>query len=354
MRRLIPVLALVALAALPAYPCSTFCLVDDGVLFGRNYDFEIGEADVLVNQRGVRKQSFAGDLRWTSRYGSVTFNQFGKEFPMDGMNEAGLVVALMWLDGTEYPPADQRPRLGVLEWIQYQLDNHASVAELLAKAETVRVQGGTPLHYLVSDRTGASATIEYLDGRLVTHEGPALRSANLTNSRYADSLAYLRSFAGFGGTRPMPSGSGSLDRFARTAMLLKLKSGRESGAERAFSILDSVAQRNTRWSVVYDATNGRVSWKTGASPRVKALAFAGLDFSCSPSLRRVDANVDAGGDVGKLLGVWTAAENLERLLSAYASTSFLRSVPRGEIERVAAHGASFGCGPAGRSRGARR
>lgn len=38
-------------------------------------------------------------LGWTSRYASVTFNQWGREFPMDGMNEAGLVVALVGAHG---------------------------------------------------------------------------------------------------------------------------------------------------------------------------------------------------------------------------------------------------------------
>ena len=29
---------------------------------------------------------------WVSKYGSVTFNQYGRELPTGGMNEAGLVV----------------------------------------------------------------------------------------------------------------------------------------------------------------------------------------------------------------------------------------------------------------------
>lgn len=160
MRRLVAA-SLLCMIASPALPCSTFTLTRDGeVVFGRNYDFEIGDGMVLVNKRGMQKVSYAGTLSWISRYGSVTFNQFGKEAPMDGMNEAGLVVALMWLDGTRYP-SDDRPPLNVLEWIQYQLDNYGTVAELLANAEKVRVRGGTPLHYLVADATGASATISF-------------------------------------------------------------------------------------------------------------------------------------------------------------------------------------------------
>ena len=107
---------------------------------------------------------------------------------MDGMNEAGLVVALMWLDGTVYPAEDARPSFSVLEWIQYQLDNYGSVSEVLAHADEVRVRGGTPLHYLVGDASGSAATIEYLAGRLVVHTGSTLPTANLTNNTYESSL----------------------------------------------------------------------------------------------------------------------------------------------------------------------
>jgi penicillin V acylase-like amidase (Ntn superfamily) len=40
--------------------------------------------------------------KWVSRYGSVTFNQYGCENPTGGMNEAGLVVEQMWLDESAY------------------------------------------------------------------------------------------------------------------------------------------------------------------------------------------------------------------------------------------------------------
>lgn len=341
--------------ATPAHPCTTFHFVRDGeALYGRNYDFEIGEAMVLVNQRGVAKRSVAGDLQWTSRYASVTFNQYGKEFPMDGMNEQGLVVALMWLEGTVYPPPDTRPRFGVLEWIQYQLDNFGSVQEVLDHAERIRVSGGTPLHYLVGDRTGAAATIEYLDGELVVHTGASLPTPALANDRYDRSVAYLRNFSGFGGSRPTPSSSSSLDRFVRASMLMKQAGGPGSGTDRAFSILSSVAQANTRWSVVYDVASARVSWKSDESPATKTIELGALNGTCGSPLRWIDAHVHASGDVTRLLTDYSSEANLAQMMRAYATTSFLRSVPRDQIERSAAHAESFRCAPAARPRGVRR
>ena len=35
--------------------------------------------------------------RWTSKFGSVTFNQYGKDNPMGGVNERGLVIEVMEL-----------------------------------------------------------------------------------------------------------------------------------------------------------------------------------------------------------------------------------------------------------------
>lgn len=143
--------------------CTTFCTRG---LFGRNYDFEHGNGIVVVNKRGMQKTSSNGaHAAWTSRFGSLTFNQFGRDHPTGGMNEKGLVVELMWLNGTRYPSADARRELGTLEWIQYQLDTSASVAEVITSDRSVRIEErGVPLHYLVADASGDVASIEFLDG----------------------------------------------------------------------------------------------------------------------------------------------------------------------------------------------
>jgi choloylglycine hydrolase len=108
--------------------CTTFCINKNGhIVFGRNYDWVTDAGIVNTNQRDLFKTSMkAGDgetISWISKYGSITFNQYGKEFPTGGMNEKGLVVELTWLDGSRYPEKDSRSAVNVLQWIQYQLDN---------------------------------------------------------------------------------------------------------------------------------------------------------------------------------------------------------------------------------------
>ena len=118
----------------PSYPCTTLGFVAGSeVLVGKNYDWDIGDGMVVVNKRGVVKQALVGTnpARWTSRFGSVTFDQYGREFPSGGMNEAGLVVELMWLEATRYPTDPTVPygasklageRFGLAFWHSYGLD----------------------------------------------------------------------------------------------------------------------------------------------------------------------------------------------------------------------------------------
>jgi choloylglycine hydrolase len=101
------------------------------------------------------------------------------------MNEAGLVIALMGLDATQYPPVDSRPSTGILDWIQYQLDVSATVDDVVAHAQQIRIaQGGKGLHYLIADRGGRALTVEYLSGLLITHQDSTLPFAVLTNNTY--------------------------------------------------------------------------------------------------------------------------------------------------------------------------
>src|SRR6185295_11423871 len=95
---------------------------------------------------------------WTSKYGSVTFNQVGRELPYGGINEKGLDVEQLWLRSAQFPTPDSRPTVNELQWIQYQLDNASSVREVLASLRKINVVSRiAPIHYLVCDSTGECA-----------------------------------------------------------------------------------------------------------------------------------------------------------------------------------------------------
>jgi choloylglycine hydrolase len=68
------------------------------------------------------------------------------------------------------------------------------------------------LHYLVNDKNGNAATIEFLNGKLVPHTGDKLPIPTLTNDTYERSLEFSKKA---GAAKAL--GPGSLERFARAA-----------------------------------------------------------------------------------------------------------------------------------------
>lgn len=84
---------------------------------------------------------------------------------------------------------DNRPSLGVLQWIQFQLDNSATIEDVIATDKKIRISlHNPPLHYLIADSNGNAATIEFFDGKLVVHKEKDLPFAVLTNSPYVQSV----------------------------------------------------------------------------------------------------------------------------------------------------------------------
>ena len=325
-----------AASAAPGRACTTFCLRDSGrVILGKNYDWNVGDGMLVVNQRGLERTADLGSspARWTSRYGSVTFDQYGRDFPSGGMNEAGLAIELMWLGGSRYPAQDGRPALDVLQWIQYQLDTHATVDQVLASDREIRIESATPLHYIVADRTGRVATVEFLDGRLVAHAGESLPFAALTNDTYDESLRFARGLSG----RPVPPGEGSLERFARAAERARAwKASRKDAVGYAFATLDQVAQAaSTQWSIVYELDRLAVHYRTRGHREIKTLSLEGLDFNCGAPVRVLDLAAPVSGDVSRRLVPYTREINRALVAASYRKTPFLATTPAAELDRLA-------------------
>jgi penicillin V acylase-like amidase (Ntn superfamily) len=336
-------LGLAALLATPALSCTTVCLLDHGrVIVAYNYDFDPPEGLALVNKRGMRKVS-AVRIRpatWTAAHGSVTFNQFGRDNPTTGFNDSGLMVSLMWLDETRYPPDDARPSIGILEWIQYNLDRHGSVAEVLADADAVRPTSRVPIHYFFADATGDAATVEFLEGKLVVHRGTTMPVKALANSTYASSVAAFQDARRAGS---VPTSRSSLDRFVRASMLAGTGGG--DPITRGFEVLASVAQPGfTRWSIVYDLSAREIHFRTDGNPSIRRVALAGLDFSCRTPVRMLDITGAGAGDVAALFVDYSATANRALIEAAFTKATALPGVPQGVRDAAAAHpGATSVC-----------
>ncbi len=317
--------------------CTTFCLHHEGnVLVGKNYDWEISYGHAMINPSGMTKTAMADpgvrSLRWTAIFRSVTFNQYGFGFPSGGMNEAGLVIELMWLDETVYPPAhDPRPALNCLQWIQYHLDLCRDVPELLRRLDSVRIQSHARLHYLAVDAAGRTAAIEFLDGNTVISTGETMIAPVLTNHTYAASTAYLRRHRGFGGSQELRAGAGSLDRFCTAAARVRDYAGKQPAIEYGFRVLNDVKQpMSTQWSIVYDVAARTVYWTTRNNSVQRILSLH--------SARNLVAWIDidsSSGNVNEKLRPYSESANRDLVTRSYRHTSFLASTDEGELHRVA-------------------
>lgn len=318
-----------ALSGRDAAACTTFCYADGGTLvFGSNYDWNIGDGLVLVNKRSVLKRALTDDgpASWTTKYGSITFNQYGREFPTGGMNEKGLVVELMWLDQAQYPSGDARGSLPTLQWIQYQLDNAATVKEVLASDRLVRIafNGSAKIHFLIADATGDVATVEFLVGVMVVHRGDHLQYPVLANDTYEHSVEYLNKV----GKKTGKSTPASLDRFAHAANYQKTAKTPADAVQHAFAMLDNVAQGDhTQWSIVYDIKARRAYFRTRVARDVRWIDLAGLQFECSTPVRMLDLNAPLSGDVARELKPYDTATNVKLVQSSFAKTPFLSEIP---------------------------
>jgi choloylglycine hydrolase len=328
--------------------CTTFCLFNGkDLIFGRNYDFPIGYGHVVINKRGVFKSAMAESgeraAKWTSKHGSLTFNQFGRDIPMGGMNEAGLIVELMQLDATQYPAPDSRPALGCLEWIQYQLDNSATVHEVIQQAEKVRICSHVGIHYLIADGKGEIASIEFLDGKLVYHRGDEMPVKALANSTYEESLAYLKRYER---NAALPASMNSLDRFVRAGVMAKnyQPDAAKSAIDYAFDILRNVAQgSHTQWSIVYDVQNLAVHFLTNQAQQVRHVNLQSFDFACASPVKILDVNADISGNIASHFSNYTTAANRQLVMASFQNSPFTKHIPVSALEEIAKHPESSSC-----------
>src|SRR4051794_36498869 len=151
------------------------------VIVGRNMDFHM---DLLTNlwklPRGIqRHDGVDGNLTWTAKYGSVIATAFDL-IACDGMNEEGFAGHILWHAESEYAkPGVDKVQLSQAIWLQYYLDNFATVAEAVAwtkesKVGVVQLIDPTnhivpALHLAINDATGDSAIIEYIGGKVKVH-----------------------------------------------------------------------------------------------------------------------------------------------------------------------------------------
>jgi penicillin V acylase-like amidase (Ntn superfamily) len=311
------ILGLIGVSA-DIYGCSSVCLDKKGqVILGNNNDWITGDGMVVINKRHVVKRGFWYENRpewtWTSKYGSITFNFEGREFPIRGVNEAGLAIVELMLSETRHPSSGGLPVLSGSQWFQYQLDNSATVEEVIASDTVVRIEAtdweGMASHYLICDSSGTVAGIEWLDGQLTVYTGDSLPIPAMVNSTYASCIT---------------NGDDPSGRFKPIAGLYAAydTAQTEDGLGYVFSMLQAATMYSppfqTRWSMAFDVHAMRYYWKTEANDLLRYVDLRDFDFSCGTDVEVLDINSADTGNVRASFVPYTTDFNRDMVTRVYS------------------------------------
>jgi len=285
--------------------CVTFIINTKGLLvFGWNYEFDCGSGFLIENKKGLLKTSFVSPdekpVKWVSKYGSITFNQWGKEFPSGGINEKGLVVVQTMFINTQYPLQDDRLVLYELQWIQYQLDNFSSVQEVIESDKHIRIsKNSVPLHFMVCDKNGNKAIIEFIDGKMVNIKNSDLIYPVMGNDSYSSSLSEMRKYQGYGGIQAIPKNSTGpkCGNFIIASDFVKKYNKQKNIIDYSFNILSHSSEpKRTQWSVLFDIKNSRIYFKSLNNNNIKTVSLFDFNYSCNTTIKLIDISAKSSAD----------------------------------------------------------
>ncbi|MBN1123026.1 MAG: linear amide C-N hydrolase [Anaerolineae bacterium] len=248
-----------AASSVDSYQCSTFVTRNekDDVIVARNFDYYHDPALLLFTDPpdGYASASII-DIHylgfWTGIDAADDLTSLieAPYWPFDGMNEHGLDVTLMAVPHIPHTVDRDRVVIGSLHLIRILLDNAATVDEAIALAEQFSMdwEGGEVCHYLVADRNGDSAVLEYVDSELVVirPDDPFQISTNfyLHDTDTADRIAQCPRYATAHET--LSAANGILTNTEITTLTEQI------AGENNFDI-------NTMWSVIYNLTTGDIT-----------------------------------------------------------------------------------------------
>ncbi len=312
---------------------------DGRILTGRSMDWKLPiVSNLWAFPQGMERGGMAGprSVEWTAKYGSLAVSGYDIS-TTDGMNEAGLVVNLLWEVEATYPEDDGKtPRVSISIFPQYLLDRFATVAEAVASLQSepvLVVSGDVPVgppgrgatvHVSLSDASGDSAVIEFVAGQIVIHHDRKYQV--MTNEpTYERQLAILEYWQGVNPREFLPGTVRASDRFVRAhhyinsvvqsadpriAAAAVFSVIRQTSVPWGISIADQPNLSTTRWRVVADHKDRRYYVESVISPSVFWIDLAKLDLSKGAPVRMLE------------LG-----EDMKRVLSGEVSGSFVTADP---------------------------
>jgi penicillin V acylase-like amidase (Ntn superfamily) len=311
---------------------------NDEVITARSMDWknDIG-TNLWIFPRGMQRSGETGKntIHWTSKYGSVIASGYDIS-TTDGMNEAGLVTNVLWLVESTYPTLDaKKPGLSIAAWAQYVLDNFATVDEAIAalsKESFTVVTDNVPgenrlatLHLALSDASGDSAIVEYINGKQVIHHGRQYQV--MTNSpTFDEQLALNEYWKQIGGTIMLPGTNRSADRFARASFYVNAIPKSEQPDEAVASVFSVIRNVSVPYGITTpDQPNiSSTRWRTVSDQKRKLYFFESV---LTPNVFWVDLKkVDFSAETGKVEKL-DLGPNQRNTFSGVVNDDFKESAP---------------------------
>jgi choloylglycine hydrolase len=282
----------------PSRACTWFEFENDlkHAFIGRTMEWP-GDLGAMMT-RVPRKHDFGS---FQAEHGFVGISHKG--IFSDGMNEHGLAVSGLWLGESKYPEKTPESR-PITDLIPLVLGNAKTVDEALALIKEKPFYGVTSdlapgleitLHYSISDPSGRSAVVEFLNGETNVYEnkvGAMTNDPNYTEqlkawSKYDPAKFDEGTFQGFDYS---PEG-----RFCRMAAInaTQAKAPDDMAAvNRAWSMVNTVdipqgilywrwvneSPQFTSYSVVGDLQNRTYYVRTWNNYDIRKIALADIDF----------------------------------------------------------------------------
>lgn len=264
-------------------------------------------ANLWIMPRGMERNGEVGSssIKWKAKYGSVITSSWDLA-SSDGMNEKGLAGNMLWLAESKYPDFQKDGKikgLAVSLWLQYALDNFATVKEAVdayGKNDFVVVTANIPgtdiystIHLSLSDASGDNAILEYINGKLVIHHGKQYIA--MTNSPiFNDQLAINTYWKSIPGTIMLPGTNRAADRFVRASYYIHAIPQTDNtrvALASVFSVIRNCSVpygissekepniSSTRWRTVADQKNLVYYFDNVLNPNVVWVDFKKVDFS---------------------------------------------------------------------------
>lgn len=262
-------------------------------------------------------------LRWSSKYASLITSIYGVG-SVDGMNEKGLGGHLLYLAKTDFGARDPKKKgVSAILWLQYVLDQAATVNEALAllkNVQPVMIQAhghDATIHLALEDKSGDSAIIEYINGKPKVHHGR--QYTIMTNDPpYDDQLNLLSKmdFTQPGQDTPVPGNISPQARFQRAAYFSRFFPNPEN-MQQAFATLlaairsvsvpfgtpynklgDGFPVYNTEYRTVCDLSHGVYGFELTTTPNFFWVELADFAPETSRSPKSLTpGSLDLAGDV---------------------------------------------------------